>query len=110
MTSEYIPYSRFSQTPVMLVNGTETYGKWKQYRFLSNRPADDQIGIFQVSNQFEGKPDLIASRIYSSSQLDWVLIAFNNAFDVFNWPRAGDVIEYPIESIVIPEILQRNVR
>lgn len=110
MPRNYTSYSRFTKTPVFITNGVETYGKWIQYRFLTARPTDNQIGVFRVSNQFEGKPDLIANSIYGTPMLDWVLIAFNNASDVFNWPRAGDTIEYPIESIVMPEILQQNVR
>jgi len=53
----------------------------------------------------KGRPDLIAYDLYGSTELDWLLIAFNDAFNVFNWPRAGDVINAPIPDIVLGEVL-----
>jgi len=99
-------YSRFSNTELTIVDGHETYGTWNQFDFLVNRPPEDQIGTFQVTNAVEGRPDLISTQLYGTPALFWVLIAFNNARIALNWPRAGDVIEFPIESLVIPQILQ----
>ena len=99
-------FSRFSRTDMVIIDGNETFGKWKLYAFLKERPAEENIGVFQVTSAVEGRPDLISQQIYRTPLLDWVLIAFNNARDTLNWPRSGDLLEYPIESIIIPEILQ----
>jgi hypothetical protein len=98
-------FSRFSRTEMIIVEGNETFGRWKSFSFLKERPADNNIGVFQVTSAVEGRPDLISQQIYGTPLLDWVLIAFNNARAAINWPRTGDLVEYPVESIVVPEIL-----
>lgn len=99
-------FSRFSRTEMIIVDGVETFGRWKQYPFLKERPAEENIEVFQVTSATEGRPDLISQQIYGTPLLDWVLIAFNNARNTLNWPKTGDVIEYPVESVVVPEVLQ----
>lgn len=104
-------FSRFRQTPQTIVDGVETLGPWVQPSWLKKKPNDASIGVFRVNNAFEGRPDLIAERLYGSSLFDWVLIAFNAAHnnDVgarigLNWPAAGATIIYPLDSIVYPEL------
>lgn len=99
-------FSRFSRTEMVIVDGCETFGRWKSYSFLKERPADENIEVFQVPSSMEGRPDLISQQVYGTPLLDWVLIAFNNARNSLNWPRTGDLVEYPIESVVVPEVLQ----
>jgi hypothetical protein len=96
--------SRFSKTEKVIQDGIETVGTSVQHNFLKERPDESLIKRFYVTNAVEGRPDLIAARVYGLPELDWVLIAFNKARDVLNWPRAGDVIEYPIASVVIPDL------
>ncbi len=99
-------FSRFSTTPTTIFDGRETYGPWVSYDFLKTRPKDDDIRVYTVTSAMEGRPDLIANAVYGTPALFWVLIAFNKAMGAINWPRSGDVIEYPSESIVIPELTQ----
>ncbi len=98
-------FSRLKKTPPTIVDGKETFGVWVQPDFLLERPSEDNIGVFSVTNQFEGRPDLISHRLYGTPLLDWVLIAFNGVRDPFNWPRAGDLIEYPLDTVVLPQLL-----
>lgn len=105
MKTSLSDYSRFTKTEMIIVDRVETYGKWNSYSFLKTRPSDDLIGVFRVTSALEGRPDLISAAIYSTSQLDWVLIAFNNARGVLNWPKTGERIEYPLEKVVMPEVL-----
>lgn len=103
--TDFDEYSRYRTTQLLVVDGKETLGAWSQPPFLLNRPTDDEIGVFRVTSAVEGRPDLIANQLYGSPLLDWVLIAFNNARTSINWPRAGTAIEYPMKSVVIPEIV-----
>ncbi len=98
-------FSRFKKTPPTIFDGKETYGRWVSFRFLTQRPDESDIGIFQVTSALEGRPDLISQQIYSTPLLDWVLIAFNQVRDPLNWPRAGSAIEYPLDTVVLPELL-----
>jgi hypothetical protein len=98
-------FSRFKISDRIIVDGKETFGTWKQFSFLKTRPSDEFIGTYNVTSATEGRPDLIAFAVYGSAQLDWVLIAFNKVRETLNWPRAGDLIEYPLETIVLPELL-----
>ena len=98
--------SRFSSTQITIVNGVETYGTWNKYNFLKERPPEDDIDTYEVPASMEGRPDLISQAIYDTPNLYWVLVAFNNARTVLNWPKAGKLIEYPKESVVMTEVLQ----
>ena len=97
-------FSRFFQTGETIIDGNETFGVWNPPLFLKIRPEEDKIARFRVTSQTEGRPDTIANRIYGTPLLDWVLISFNKVRDPLNWPKAGDIIEYPIDSIVFPLI------
>lgn len=98
-------FSRFKRTPPTIVEGRETYGRWIEPKFLKERPNEEFIRTFQVTSALEGRPDLISTLVYNTPLLDWVLIAFNKVRDPLNWPRAGGVIEYPVDTIVLPELL-----
>lgn len=98
-------FSRFQLSEPIIYDGVETFGTWKQPSFLRKRPPEDQIGVFRVTSATAGRPDLIANQIYGSPLLDWVLIAFNGARQALNWPLAGDSIEFPVDTIVLPELL-----
>lgn len=101
-----IEASRFSSTDRIRFKGRETYGRWPSYSFLKQRPPDNLIRTFRVTSAVEGRPDLIAYQVYGISTLDWVLIAFNKVIEPLNWPSAGTTIEYPLESIVVPEVVR----
>jgi hypothetical protein len=98
-------FSRFQQSEQIIYDGVDTFGVWTQPSFLIQRPEEKQIGVFRVSSALEGRPDLIANELYGTPLLDWVLISFNNARRSLNWPRAGDDIEYPLDTVVLPELL-----
>jgi len=103
--AEFDEFSRYRSTEPIFYDDNETLGTWAKPAFLLNRPKEDQIGVFRVTSAVEGRPDKIANQLYGSPLLDWVLISFNNARSVLNWPKSGTAIEYPIKSIVIPEIV-----
>lgn len=105
MKNPGVDYSRFAKTEKIILDGSETYGKWVEFSFLKQRPNDDDIGVFRVTSATAGRPDLIANAIYGTPLLDWVLISFNNARGALNWPKAGDSIEYPEERVVVPEVM-----
>ncbi len=103
------PGSRFQTTDVVLVKVSsgetvEAFGIWRRPSFLKVKPSNDLIGKYQVPTGLQGRPDLIAAELYGSSSFDWIIIAFNNAMDVLNWPQPGAVIEYPLPSVVFSEI------
>jgi len=98
-------FSRFQETPIQIVNGKETLGVWSQPTFLKTTLDPKYIRTYKVTSKTEGRPDLISYNIYGTTFLDWVIIAFNNAHDTLNWPKAGDTIEYPTDTIVMSELL-----
>jgi hypothetical protein len=105
MMADLDQFSRFQASQPIIYDGVDTFGTWTQPSFLRERPQEDQIGVFRVTSPLEGRPDLIANQLYGTPLLDWVLISFNNARRSLNWPRSGDTIEYPLETVVLPELL-----
>lgn len=97
-------FSRLFQTPKTVVDGNETFGVWNPPSFIKIRPDENRINRYVVTNATEGRPDNISNILYGTPFLDWVLISFNKIRDPLNWPRAGEIIEYPDESLVFPLI------
>lgn len=97
--------SRFSNTPKTVFDGVETYAKWVPPSFIRTRPDPSLIFTYYVQPEAAGRPDKISQDIYGTPDLFWILIAFNDARAALNWPKAGTLIEYPVESIVLQELL-----
>jgi len=97
-----IPFDRFNENTPIIVDGIKTYGLWNPPPFLdpSYKIPDDQISTFYVDSSTEGRPDIIASIVYGSSYLDWVIIYFNNVINPLNWPKAGTTVLYPSNALV----------
>lgn len=104
MPIDYNQYSRFRKSQPIMVDGVQTQGAWTQPSWLKSRPPDSLVHTYTVPSEYEGRPHMIAQEVYGVQELDWVIIAFNQARSVFNWPRSGSVIEYPDESLVIPSL------
>lgn len=103
-------YSRFGNTPSVVYDHptmgmVEIFGTWQKPSVLTRVVPDDQITRYVVRKEREGRPDLIANEVYGVSELDWVIIAYNKANQVFNWPKAGDVIKIPSSSFISAELL-----
>lgn len=101
--------SRFLTTNPILVATSdyglvEAFGEWTPPNFITKRPNEQLIGKYKVLPFEAGRPHVIASKLYGSQYLDWVIIAFNHADIVFGWPAADEVIEYPLPSVVFTEI------
>jgi len=99
-------YTRFSQTQKIVYEGNSTYGSWSKFRFLTEPLQSNQVGVYIVQPSTAGRPDLISNILYNTTQLDWVLLAYNNVRDPFNWPAVGTAIRYPVDSVVIREVYQ----
>ena len=98
-------FSRFFKTQQIIFDSETTYGMWSPPSWLLQRPNNSNILKFKVSNKFEGRPDLIANRLYGSPLLDWVIISFNNVLNPMGWPKAGEIIECPSDQIVMPDLI-----
>lgn len=97
--------SIYSKTDSIVFDGQKTIARWKKPRWLVDRPAQELIQTMSITNDLAGRPDLISSRVYGTPLLDWVIISFNNPVNILNWPETGSIIEYPSQSLVLPELL-----
>ncbi len=100
-------YSRFRHTEMIVFDGKETFGRWVMPDLLVNPPTNNNIQTFKVTPALVGRPDLISNAVYNTPLLDWLIIAFNSdtSRGVLNWPKAGQILRYPTEDIVIPQVI-----
>ena len=101
--------SRFQSTEKLFYKpldgkATVTYGMWVPPSFLTRTLDSKSVGNYQVISGYDGRPDYVSSVLYGTPYLDWVLIAFNKAQDVVNWPAVGTIIQYPLPQVVFAEI------
>ena len=98
--------SRFSlSTPILTRDGEATFGIAKKFRFLNRSNLNDEdIETRVVEFEFAGRPDKLADDIYGDQDLHWILILFNRVENPLNWPKNGQVIEFPIPIVVSTEI------
>lgn len=97
--------SRFKRYIPIIDKGVETWGFWVKPAFLTRKYKSEELGYFRVDSRTEGKPHLIAEEAYGSAEYEWIIIAFNDVADVFTWPRAGDVIRYPLKRSIISDLM-----
>lgn len=94
-------YERLKFTEIIDFDGKTTYGVWRLPRYI--REGTTGVIYHTVESGEEGRPSAIALRYYGSTLLDWVIVSYNNAVDVLNWPKAGDIIQIPPASTVLWE-------
>ena len=95
-----LSYSRFRNTPLVKTkNGAETYGLMEGFDILKHLTGD-QYEEWIVLNEYEGRPDLIGGKFYSSTFYDWVIIMANRPKNTLNWPKTGETIKIPNIDII----------
>ena len=97
--------SRFNNTVPIIFDGFETFGLWRPPLFIRKELDEDtQIDKFPVPNRLAGKPDQISQEIYGTVRFHWVLIMFNKPKNTLGWPKAGEVIRFPVNDVVVANL------
>lgn len=104
MSLELDMYSRFQETETTVFGGHEVFGRWKRPQLLQAlRP--NQVSYYKVLSNRAGRPDEISRDFYGTTLLDWLIIAYNDAVQVLNWPESGTVIKIPNRTVVFSELV-----
>ncbi len=103
--------SRYDSTNNIKFKNVETKGSWARYPWLIQKPADNLIRTLKINTNLANDARKIANQVYGDHELYWVIVAFNSvwynnsgATNVFNWPASGQVIYYPLFSVISPTI------
>jgi len=103
--------SRFNNTKKIRYLDKEILARWENYSWLVVKPNEDDIQTLKILSQFAGDSRTIANNLYGDHNLYWVLNSFNykwyndyGAMNVFAWPSAGQVVYYPVRSIIVTSI------
>jgi hypothetical protein len=95
-----LSYSRFRNTKLITTrNGNETYGLMDGFDELKNLNGD-QYDEWIVSNEYEGRPDLVSYNFYNVSFYDWIIVMSNRPKNTLNWPKTGESIKIPKLSFI----------
>jgi len=97
--------SRFKSTPNIIFDGVITKSSWQKLTILKSEPDPADYTTYTVKSIMEGRPDLISDDVYRTPMLDWVIITYNRANEVFNWPKTGQIIKIPKQELFMPELL-----
>jgi hypothetical protein len=80
-------------------------GWWE--RFPIKRQTDDIR--FTLSKETEGRPDLVAHRVYKKATLMWLVLQYNNIVDINTEFVSGKTIVLPTPRRVQVSILSNTV-
>lgn len=67
-------------------------------------PAEDDV-LFIITHEFENRPDLIANKFFSNSQLMWVILVRNDIVNPLTDLYVGRTISIPSNTRLRSEIL-----
>lgn len=97
-------HSRYKLSkPIKTVDGNDTFGLMTKFDFLDiDNLNDNQVFNYQVTSVTRHRPDLIATEVYGSPLLHWVVTMFNKPKSPWLWPEVNDVIKLPSKSAVLP--------
>ena len=94
-----------------MLNGgrTETKGNklgWWERRDILKDTITDRV--FVLKPEHEGRPDLVASSVYGTSRLTWLVLQYNNIVDIEEEFLAGNTIMLPSRTRVFSKIAVQN--
>jgi len=97
--------SRFKKSEPIIVDGKVTFGRWTRPDWMNPEfVASTEIMLFQVDQNYAGRPDLIAQNFYGTPYLEWVITMFNRPLNPIGFPKAGSVVKVLSRSVVFSNI------
>jgi hypothetical protein len=79
-------------------------GWWE--RLPLERQTDDLR--FPISKEYEGRPDLVAHRVYKRATLAWLVLQYNNIVDINTEFVTGRTLVLPSQQRVQTSILTKS--
>lgn len=86
----------------------KSVGWWERNPTFSVRAVDD-ITVLALPMVYEGRADLLAHDLYGRSDLEWVILQYNNIVDVTEEFVAGATIVAPSKARVFGSILSKTI-
>ena len=96
----------------MLNGGTteikgDKLGWWERRPLQKNTNTDIRVRIPEI---FDGRPDLLAFRIYRNPRLFWLILQYNDIVDIEEEFTTGREIILPARDRTISSIVNRSIR
>lgn len=63
--------------------------------------------VYEITNVTAGRPDLVAYEFYSTTELEWIILQYNNIIDVKEEFTLGKKIKVPSKSYVNTAIITK---
>ena len=102
--SLYQKNSRYVQGGVTDMRNKKMLGWWERKLI---KPDISDIGTYVFSGE-EGRPDLIAFRVYGKANLGWVILQANNIVDINEELQIGMKLIVPTERRLALDILNSS--
>lgn len=97
---EYTNKNSLSKRNSRLVKGGKTevvggkLGWWERKNDNLNNSQDDDI-LYTIPIDYQYRPDLVAFLLYGTTELEWVVLQYNNIVDIIEEFSAGKQIRLP---------------
>lgn len=101
-TSLFKKFSRILQGGFTAISG-DKLGWWERKNFSES--SYKNVTTFTVTPQYANRPDLIAYLFYKNTELEWVILQYNNIVDITEEIIVGAVLLIPenryVKSVVV---------
>lgn len=98
-------YSRVLQGGTSDISGDKI--SWWERKNIN--AADANVFNYTITPKTAGRPDTVAYDIYGTTELEWVVLQYNNIVDVSEEFVAGKVIKLPTQQYLLSAIMTKSV-
>lgn len=94
---------RYVQGGTVEANGARL--GWWERKTYDRSPTDI---VYTITANYAHRPDLLAYDLYGRTTLQWFVLQYNNASDVYTDFTEGTIIELPTRSRLFGELLSKT--
>lgn len=96
-------YSRYVQGGTSTLSGNKV-AWWERREMVAGDINEER---YTITSTTAGRPDLVANLFYGSTELEWVVLQYNNIVDILEEFVAGKSIRLPSRNFVHTNLITK---
>lgn len=80
---------------------------WERTNFRTEETDAINSIEYKITNTTEFRPDIVAFEMYGTTELEWLILQYNNIVDITEEFKAGKTIRLPSKQFVASSVVTR---